>query len=274
MRVGAFRKGSAFTVIELLMVILVIGILAALLTSGLNGAKRRADSTTCKNHLRQMGQALQMYVPDNGSKYPHLWNKWDSSLAPEVGLRSSGYWWARLQAYYPINWTNGYYHCPGYKGLISPEVENHAAYGSYGYNGDGVAIPGSGYIDPAQGINIRFTKKFGFGHAWQDSPSLSEGLIVCPAEMVSIGESRWLGEKANGLRGAPSEFVCGLLKTSREYKGNVFAFNPARHGSVYNQVFCDGHVTSMNPWVFFNPTNSARMWNYDHQEHQELWIPD
>lgn len=47
----------------------------------------------------------------------------------------------------------------------------------------------------------------------------------------------------------------------------------ARHGKNYNQLFCDGHVLAMNPWVLFNPTNSALMWNYDHESHPELWVP-
>ncbi|PYI88990.1 MAG: hypothetical protein DME26_02295 [Verrucomicrobia bacterium] len=52
------------------------------------------------------------------------------------------------------------------------------------------------------------------------------------------------------------------------------SFDPARHGKNYNQLFCDGHVAAMSPWVLFNPTNSASMWNSDHQPHPELWVPD
>jgi hypothetical protein len=29
----------------------------------------------------------------------------------------------------------------------------------------------------------------------------------------------------------------------------------------------------MNPWVLFNHTNTAAMWNRDHQPHPELWAP-
>jgi prepilin-type processing-associated H-X9-DG protein len=47
---------------------------------------------------------------------------------------------------------------------------------------------------------------------------------------------------------------------------------PQRHGKNYNQLFCDGHVAAMDPWLLFNPTNSASMWNRDHQPHPELWI--
>jgi hypothetical protein len=28
----------------------------------------------------------------------------------------------------------------------------------------------------------------------------------------------------------------------------------------------------MNPRILFNPTNSAALWNNDHQPHPELWV--
>ncbi len=64
--------------------------------------------------------------------------------------------------------------------------------------------------------------------------------------------------------------MCGLLS----WNGNrSYAFDPKRHGKTYNQLFCDGHVTAMDPWVLFNPTNSASKWNKDHQPHPECWVP-
>ncbi len=60
---------------------------------------------------------------------------------------------------------------------------------------------------------------------------------------------------------------CGAITPNR----GVFAFDPARHGRNYNQLFSDGHVAAMNPWIIFNPTNSAAMWNFDHQPHPEEW---
>ena len=191
-----------------------------------------------------------------------------------VGSANTRYWWGKLWPYYPVKWTDAAYHCPGYKGAIAGEVGHHPPYGSYGYNAFGVAIPGSGYIDPYRGINIKFTNWFGLGpqyHRTSPFKAVSESQVVSPSEMIALGDSRFLNAATNGIPGGSDVITCGVLNRSMF---PPFNFDPARHGRTYNQTFCDGHVSAMNPWVLFNPTNTAAMWNYDHQPHPEQWIPE
>ena len=240
--------GRGFTLIELLVVIAIIGIVAALLLPAIWRGKAQADSIVCKNHLRQMALALQMYVQDHQDKYPYGF----SQANPPI----DGFWFSKLVPYYPSQWTNRAYHCPGYKGPVKGVDSMGGPRGSYAYNFRGVRTGMTVSANDAEyGLGPRVSANF--------RPAVPEAAVRMPSEMLSLGESRFLKEPSGGFWG----MVCGRLHADAE------AFDPARHGKKYNQAFCDGHISGMNPWVLFDPTQTAVMWNYDHQPHPELWTP-
>ncbi len=61
---------KAFTLVELLVVIAVIAILAALLLPVLSRAKAKAQRTTCMNNLRQINMGVRMYSDDSRDATP------------------------------------------------------------------------------------------------------------------------------------------------------------------------------------------------------------
>lgn len=59
------NSGRGFTLIEVLVVIGIIGVLAALLLPTLSSAKARAQGIGCANNLRQLSLAWWMYAEEN-----------------------------------------------------------------------------------------------------------------------------------------------------------------------------------------------------------------
>lgn len=62
-------KKNAFTLLELLVVISVIGVLVAVILPNLVGVRARARDSALKNDMRQLKTALRMYYNDNQT-YP------------------------------------------------------------------------------------------------------------------------------------------------------------------------------------------------------------
>src|SRR5713101_8749311 len=80
------QSRRAFTIIELLVTIAIIGILAGLLLPALAKAKAKANRVDCISKLKQVGLGLRIWANDNGDRFP-----WSVSVT-NAGSLGSPFW--------------------------------------------------------------------------------------------------------------------------------------------------------------------------------------
>jgi len=232
-------KNSAFTLIELLTVIALIGILAALLLTAISQSKKRAQQIQCVGNLRQLGIGLQVILADDHS-YPLL----------AGGTNGDGTWIGQLAIQglgisQPM--TNyirsGVWHCPSAVWLWA---DTNALPICYGYNMGGVVS------DENADDNL------GLGGIPSTRTPIKDSQVADPDDMIAIGDV----------------FLQRLSLTRDSVYG--LAWVPyQRHQGKANVVFCDNHVESPTLQCLFVDRNDVALvrWNRDHQPHREKLSP-
>lgn len=110
-------RKHGFTLIELLVVIAIIAILAAILFPVFARARRAAAAANCESNLKQIGNAVKMYLSEWDETYPtnRAYNQGTRTLSPTIQyqcklspttLTSTG---EPQKFVYSVNWVEGLY---------------------------------------------------------------------------------------------------------------------------------------------------------------------
>ncbi len=108
-----FRKKSGFTLVELLVVISIIGILAAALTAQFTNVRKNAQAMKCKTNLHNLAQAALSYAVDTHAKA-------EGRHCPEQVMPWAGSYeraWAVMQN---GKYVRTYIECPGWVAWTGP----------------------------------------------------------------------------------------------------------------------------------------------------------
>jgi prepilin-type N-terminal cleavage/methylation domain-containing protein/prepilin-type processing-associated H-X9-DG protein len=87
------HRRSAFTLVELLVVIGIIALLVSILLPALNRARQHANLIDCQARLRQMGQATHIYAANNKDLVPWSFLYHNSDVLASVPDPHGEQWW-------------------------------------------------------------------------------------------------------------------------------------------------------------------------------------
>jgi prepilin-type processing-associated H-X9-DG protein/prepilin-type N-terminal cleavage/methylation domain-containing protein len=217
---------EAFTLVELLTVIVIIGILFSVLIPIIWRVKSSARNATCLSNLRQIGVGIQLYATDNKGFLPVGW-KTDAKIVdnrerPWMGALINpdyiGYGSRLLRKLSYADMQHCVLFCPqSIRNLSNPD--NFPGTSSYAYNHNGLSPSGPQRINGC------------------DHPAR---LIVVGEPSLDASGNNWSNLLANG-------------------DWSVVRLSADIHGNHSNALYLDGHVGALTS---IPAANDNDFWRY------------
>lgn len=131
------NRNSAFTLMELLLVVAIIGILAAMLLPNISGRSEEARKTRAKSEIvSTIGLALTMFESDVG-RYPTTEQGLEALIAQPAQASTWRGPYIRQAKQFKDPWGNQYqYQCPGLHNTTSYDLTSAGPDGQLGTEDD------------------------------------------------------------------------------------------------------------------------------------------
>jgi prepilin-type N-terminal cleavage/methylation domain-containing protein len=235
---------DAFTIIELLVVISVIGLLVSLLLPVLGRARAAAELTSCQSRLRQWGLAFEIYASENDGYYPHIDGRDRTSSNPQTDADLADYYFGWVDVLPPLMgekpWReHNLWHRPSKNTIFQCPVAKLASDESYKYR-----PRRTGYFSYAMNSCLELDENcwrpHGYqGAGWQMPSFLKITSVKRPDRLILLFDQLldprkgYGGKKYNGSAGKycgsyPKAFAARHAKKRKSLGGNI--------------LYCDYHV--------------------------------
>ena len=242
MKTAFSRRSRAFTLVELLIVIIIIAILTSMLLPAIHQAREMGNRTRCMSNLRTLGAAFQSYVADNSFALPGParfttmrsddWIYWEPGIATRELNKSP------VVKYLGPSVQAASLRCPSDDTDYRPAPSGYLGY-HYSY------VMNSSLVNPTTFHGMQFERIKNASSKIllyeEDQNTIDDGNGDMPSTVPTWS---MLAIRHDGMARTPDNRANGLILNG-ECRGNV--------------VFCDGHAdyisrANAHSQPFYDPT--------------------
>ncbi len=229
-RFFARQNRRAFTLTELLIVLAIIAILAAILFPVFSRVRENARRSACQSNLKQIGLGLVQYAQDYDGINPPRFIGTDAAQAD----KNPRNWRVLL---YPYAKSAAVFQCPS-----NPKSDESATDLT-------AAAAGTPDIHVSYSCNYNSGTGLGVFADYDGEDRTGDGSFEFPAQMIAVAET---------TSTRPDIDMDDIALFGQLYAG---------HAGFTNYLFVDGHAKALTPLqTYFDGDTIRNMWQRDHSE--------
>ena len=233
------RKGTGFTLVELLVVIAVISILMAVLFPVFQSARESARRTSCQSNLRQIGLAIFQYADD-----------FDDQVPPPYSLND------KTTTGMDVRWFLTYSFATGTYDFTSGYLQPYLKSSQIKTCPDATGIPGTDY-ESSYGVNFTYLSTLSSVDGIDYWTCAKFGQMDDPSETILMTDAAYYSTFSNSLQ---------FTTPNTSFPPSAVGAEPTVHGrhlGFAEVLWADGHVKGMKPQFRTGIPNAAQFVSYN-----------
>jgi len=227
------KSNIAFTLVELLVVISIIGLLAGLAVPAINGGLKSAKAGACLSNLHQIGVATMAYAADNSFKLPPGGVDGENNWARDVYNYCGGSDTTKAN-------KKTLFICPGCSKSVKTDVP--AGQIPLTYSGHKGLMPSGSNTVVALSSVARPTEVILAGDGCQVSAGGFAGYVIDSPAIFSL----------QGGKGGSVVMETAISAAPDSDSGGGGGALRYRHAGKVNLVMCDGHAEAIKKGAVLN----------------------